>query len=122
MLDFARKFPHFYRNFVTNNINIHQYYVDNEPVNQTLFGIFYGSIGGIVKIFKKSVCSFNNHKVDEMYKGQVFNLILHECLHAIFGTDEETVSKITMMIGKKERGGYKHEYNKTRTNKENALE
>ena len=107
--DFAKKFPFFFDTHIRGKITLNIFYRDEEPVKTLLFAISYGSrplipnSEGVIKFFKKSICEFHEHTITNEMKGQIFNLIIHESLHGIFGGDEETVGKITKTIGKTEK-------------------
>ena len=109
MQEFDKKFSYFSDKFIKKReIKFGLYFRDAEPIKEHIYGICYIE-SGIIKIFKQNICTHNNHKITKEFKGQVFNIILHESLHTIFGGDEKTITLITHRIGKYEG----KEYDKT---------
>ena len=108
--EFNRKFEYFYDTFIRDNVNFGLFFRETEPIKEHIFAVSYGardkSSRGVIKIFKQNICTHNKHKITKEFRGQVFNIILHECLHNIFGGDEKIVTLITHRIGKYEGKTY----------------
>ena len=107
---FSKKFEYFYDTYIRDNVTFSLYFRETEPIKENIFAISYGardkSSRGVIKIFKKNICTHNKHNITKEFRGQVFNIILHECLHTIFGGDEKVVTLITHRIGKFEGKEY----------------
>jgi len=102
-----RKFNYYYKNIIRDKLTFNIFFRDVEPCKEPLFAICYTE-SGIIKLFKKNICTHNKHIITKEFRGQVFNILLHESLHTIFGPEEKIVTMITHRIGKFEG----KEYNK----------